>query len=66
MNQEIGSAAGRIWTVLNEKRTAPVAQLKKATAVKTPLFDWALGWLAREGKIEIAPDKRSYQIRLLD
>lgn len=66
MDQEIGTAAGRIWTVLNEKGAAPLAQLKKAAAVKAPLFDWALGWLAREGKIEITRNKRSYQVRLLE
>jgi winged helix-turn-helix protein DUF2582 len=66
MDQEIGTVAGQIWTFLNEKRTAPLAQIKKAVKAKAPVFDWAIGWLAREGKIEIALVKRAYHIRLLE
>jgi len=33
---------------------------------KPPLFDWAVGWLAREDKIVITPQKRSFRFRLKD
>jgi Winged helix-turn-helix domain (DUF2582) len=29
---------------------------------KTPVFDWAVGWLAREDKIVITQEKRSFRI----
>jgi hypothetical protein len=36
-----------------------LAKLKKEVKAEGPLFDWAIGWLAREDKIELARDKRS-------
>ena len=31
---------------------------------KGSIFDWAIGWLAREGKVVLTPKKRSFSIRL--
>ncbi|MBI4462461.1 MAG: winged helix-turn-helix domain-containing protein [Acidobacteria bacterium] len=64
MNEQIGSVAGAIWEVLEAKGEMSLAQLKKEVKGKPPVFDWGLGWLAREDKILIAPDKRSFRIRL--
>lgn len=64
MNDEIGITAGAIWHVLETKGELSLAQLKKAVKDTTPVFDWAVGWLAREDKIDIIPEKRSYRIRL--
>lgn len=64
MTDEIGQVAGAIWHVLNTRGEVSLAQLKKETEGKPPLFDWAIGWLAREGKIVIAPQKRGFSIRL--
>ncbi len=64
MQEEIGAAAGTIWRTLNGKNELSLAQLKREIKGKTPLFDWAIGWLAREDKIVISPEKRSFRIRL--
>ncbi len=48
MHEEIGTVAGAIWHVLNSKGALSLAQLKREVKGKTPLFDWAIGWLARE------------------
>ncbi len=64
MEEEIGKTAGAIWDVLNTKGEQSVSELKKAVKGKGPTFDWAIGWLARENKIAIAPEKRSFRIRL--
>ena len=64
MQQEIGTAAGVIWNRLKENGESSVAQLKKATKLESPVFDWAIGWLAREDAVVINPNKRSYAIRL--
>lgn len=64
MNQEIGSAAGQVWQALMDHGELSLAQLKKATQLKSPLLDWAVGWLAREDKLDISPDKRSFRLRL--
>ena len=64
MHEENGKAAGEIWHALNEKGELSLAQLKKEVKGKSPLFDWAIGWLAREAKIVITPEKRSFRIQL--
>jgi hypothetical protein len=64
MQEEIGFTAGAIWQALNSKGELSLEQLKKEAKAKSPLFDWAVGWLAREDKIAITPEKRSFLFRL--
>ncbi len=66
MQEEIGSTAGIIWHALNDRGELSLAKLKKAVSGKTPVFDWAVGWLAREDKIVITPTKRSFRIKFKD
>jgi hypothetical protein len=61
---EIGQTAGAIWHALNTHGELSLAQLKKLVEEKGPVFEWAIGWLAREDKIVIIPKKRSFSIRL--
>ena len=58
MQEEIGMTAGALWQALNTKGELSLAQLKKDVKGKPPIFDWAIGWLAREGKIVITPSWR--------
>ena len=64
MQEEIGIIAGAIWHVLDKEGEVSLAQLKKAVNGKTPVFDWAMGWLAREDKVVITREKRSFRVRL--
>jgi Winged helix-turn-helix domain (DUF2582) len=64
MDEEIGSTAGVIWRALSNNGELSLSQLKKEVNGKTPIFDWSIGWLAREGKIAILPEKRSFRVRL--
>ena len=66
MQEEIGSAAGMIWHKLDTKGELSLAQLKKEVNGKAPIFDWAIGWLAREDKVVITQVKRSFCIRLTE
>ena len=66
MHEEIGTIAGAIWQVLNAKGELSLPRLKKEVNGTTPLFDWAIGWLAREDRILITPEKRSFRVRLKD
>ena len=53
MHDTIGNAAGEIWNVLSSRKTpVVVTDLPKLTKLKTQVCYQALGWLAREGKIE--------------
>ncbi len=64
MEEEIGKTAGQIWNVLNTKGELSLSELKKAVKGQKPTFDWAIGWLARENRIAITPEKRSFRIGL--
>lgn len=64
LKDEIGSVAGSIWTALNAKGELPLTQLKKETGSKSPVFEWAIGWLAREDNIVVTREKRSFRVRL--
>ena len=52
----IGMNAGLVWNALNDAQAMGLKQLKKVTKLKEKEMFAAIGWLAREGKIEINPD----------
>ena len=57
MNIEtIGTKAGSVWVALNGADALGIKQIKKITKLKDKEVYAALGWLAREDKIVIAPD----------
>lgn len=57
MNTEvIGTNAGSVWVALSTAEALGIKQIKKITKLKDKEVYAALGWLAREGKILIAPD----------
>ena len=64
MNVEIiGTNAGAVWTVLSEAAaTLDTKQIKKATKLKDKELYAALGWLAREGKVTLAPADDSKEL----
>jgi Winged helix-turn-helix domain (DUF2582) len=66
MGDAIGTAAGAIWHALEEKGELALSNLKKEVDVSPPVFDWAVGWLAREHKIVITKEKRSWRVRLVN
>ena len=66
MQEEIGTAAGAIWQALNANGELSLLGLKQQVEAKAPVFDWALGWLAREGKIALTRHRRSYRVRLTE
>lgn len=69
MNTEtIGTNAGTVWTALNTADVLGIKQLKKITKLKDKEVFAALGWLAREGKIEINPnpdDEKEFLVNLV-
>ena len=57
MNTEvIGANAGTVWVALNSADALGIKQLKKITKLKEKELYAALGWLAREDKVNIVPD----------
>ena len=65
MIEDIGNAAGEIWRVL-EQQTEPVnlTTLKKNVPISSSLLMMGLGWLAREGKVNVESLEASYQISI--
>lgn len=54
MNTEtIGTWAGEVWNALNGNGELNLKQLKKATKLKDKEVFAAIGWLAREGKVNV-------------
>ena len=51
--ETIGTWAGLIWNALNEVESLGFKQVKKATKLKEKELYAAMGWLAREGKLNI-------------
>jgi hypothetical protein len=49
----IGTNAGIIWNLLNDYQKWNIAQLKEASGLSEREIYAAIGWLARENKIEI-------------
>lgn len=62
--QTIGETAGHIWRILHDEGELRLSTLQKRVDASATLLHLALGWLAREDKIEITPDGRSYRVRL--
>lgn len=65
-NEFIGTNAGLVWNALNANNGQTVKELKKSTKIKTDkvLFS-ALGWLAREGKINLEEVDDDVKVTLL-
>ncbi len=64
LKDAVGETAGKIWETLSAQGPLTVAQLKKKVDGKTDLVNFALGWLAREDKIEIVPEKKTFRVQL--
>ena len=64
--EQIGEAAGRVWHVLNDNGPMSMTKLVKELGAPRDLILQGLGWLAREGKIEIVESKRGRIISLRD
>lgn len=64
LEQEIGTAAGKIWEALRAKGELPKSKIAQATGLSAGLANQGIGWLAREGKITSEKTKKSELIKL--
>src|ERR1700732_3973945 len=60
----IGATAGALWQILSDDGSATFACLMQEVGVPESLFYMAVGWLAREGKLEFEKHDGDYLIRL--
>jgi hypothetical protein len=61
---EIGRVAGDVWGVLDRDGTQTVAAVKKAVDAPADVVAAAIGWLAREDKLEFSASGRAVKISL--
>lgn len=66
MNSEIGTAAGKLYRFLDKNRSNALAisKIKEGTGLNGPVFDQAIGWLAREDKLKFERQGRNVLISL--
>jgi len=64
MKEEVGKTAGTIWRYLSEQDRIAITKLPKALQVRQTIVYQALGWLAREDKIEYQTEGNVTYIRL--
>lgn len=52
MKEKVGETAGKIWKFLDKKGEVNIDQLPRNLKEKSAIVYQAVGWLAREDKIE--------------
>jgi hypothetical protein len=62
--ERIGDVAGIVWRVLSQNGPLSVAKLVKAVGEPRDTVMLAVGWLAREDKINIEEDGRNRMVSL--
>jgi hypothetical protein len=66
--EKVGNDAGKVWSALSKKQTdVDVSSLTRLTKIGVNDVYTALGWLARENKIEVKGDKtqKNQQIKVM-
>lgn len=64
VTSEVGHLAGEVWNYLNSNGGASLARVSEATGASRTEVSRAVGWLAREGKVEIHRSSRGDSFRL--
>ena len=66
MQDRIGMAAGQIWHFLDEngEESTPI-KIRAHLGLSNTMLYLALGWLSREGKVNIIPFEYTYKISLI-
>ena len=63
-NEDIGTAAGVVWGFLNDNGATSLTALTKGTDLPKELALQAIGWLAREDKVDFEKTLRGRLIVL--
>lgn len=65
MMEMIGETAGQIWNYLNVNGETSISKMKKELDLKGNFAELGLGWLAREGKVEMSKKGATTNVRLV-
>ena len=64
--EAIGETAGLVWQFLHSNGESSLSALEKGVKAPRSTVSMAVGWLAREGKIQMKDEKRAVRISLRD
>ncbi len=64
MDNQIGYIAGDIYHLLDRKGEASLNDLKTALKQTPAMIQMGVGWLAREGKVNISKKGAGYLVKL--
>ncbi|MGD9489215.1 MAG: winged helix-turn-helix domain-containing protein [Calditrichaceae bacterium] len=64
MKYKIGEMSGKVWQTLRRDGEMTISQLKNALSADAFLLNAAIGWLAREDKIEVVKYRNTVKIYL--
>jgi hypothetical protein len=64
IKSQVGEAAGRVWQALTTDGPMTLAQLKKKLSGQGDMLGYALGWLAREDKIDMVLQKKTLRLQV--
>ena len=62
---EVGETAGKVWDLLNRDGPQTLAQTRKKLGVASEVLNFAIGWLAREDKVDVSREKKDIRIQLI-
>jgi uncharacterized membrane protein len=65
MKEKIGTSAGKIWRILKKSDEVAISKLPKILGESESITYQALGWLAREGKVEYRSEGRTTFVSLI-
>ena len=63
-NHDIGAVAGEIWQLLSAGETQTLAAVKKSVKAPADVVAAAIGWLAREDKLEFTTSGKTVKLSL--
>ena len=62
--EKIGQTAGLVWNFLHSHGESSLTGLEKGVEAPKAMISMAVGWLAREGKVDVKDEKRVVRISL--
>ena len=63
---EMGQVAGQLWHCLCDNGKIGLTELERKMEAAPTLTHMAIGWLAREGKVDLAQEGRSIKVWLTE
>ncbi|MDH6533429.1 hypothetical protein D0T51_00345 [Parabacteroides sp. 52] len=66
IKHEVGQFAGAIWQLLVEREQMSIRKIGEITSLRESRIFLALGWLAREGKIQFRNQDGILYVKLIN